>query len=474
MLFNSLTFILFLAVVLFLHYLPLSWGIRKTNLLIASYLFYAAWNPAFVLLLLMSTVVDWHVAKRIHLADDQPSKKRWLVISLAVNLGALGIFKYSGFLLENLVALGRLVGFELQFAAPDIILPMGISFYTFQTLSYSIDVYRGKIEPSRSFRDYAMFVSFFPQLVAGPIVRAAYFLPQCERPKRFDFNVFSTGIALLMIGLMEKVFLADSVFGPLVDQVYAAEGTPDRMSSWAAGTFFTMQIFCDFAGYSLCAIGIGKCLGFRLPLNFNAPFAAVGFSDFWRRWHISLSSWLRDYLYISLGGNRYGASKTLRNLMLTMLLGGLWHGAAWTFVVWGFLHGLLLIIERLLKRVCTGALFQPGVVQRFVYRLLTLAAVVLCFTVFRAESMEQAFSMWGSMLSGGGSGQAVLEWNLQLKVATALCLALVAVQFLFNRENLVGVISRSHFALRGTALAACMLLVVLSGGQSDGFIYFQF
>jgi D-alanyl-lipoteichoic acid acyltransferase DltB (MBOAT superfamily) len=425
-------------------------------------------------LLLMSSVVDWHVAKRIHAADEQAARKRWLVLSLAVNLGALGIFKYSGFLLDNIVSAAAVAGWQLQFAAPDIILPMGISFYTFQTLSYSIDVYRRKIEPSHSFRDYAMFVSFFPQLVAGPIVRAAEFLPQCEKPKRFEFDAFSLGLTLLLIGLMEKVFLADSVFGPLVDRVYAHQGPVDSLSAWAGGTFFTMQIFCDFAGYSLCAIGVGKMLGFRLPLNFNAPFAAVGFSDFWRRWHISLSSWLRDYLYISLGGNRGGKSRTLRNLMITMLLGGLWHGAAWTFVAWGFLHGLLLVIERLLKSVCTARLFQPGMVQRFVYRLLTLAGVILCFTIFRAENFSQAASLWGAMLGAGGAGDTVLQWNLQLRLAAACFLALVAVQFLFSWRDLFGVIRRSPFLLRGLAMAACILLIVLSGGQSDGFIYFQF
>jgi alginate O-acetyltransferase complex protein AlgI len=474
MLFNSITFILFLAIVILFHYSPVSWSAKKTNLLIASYVFYAAWNPLFILLLLMSTLLDWKVASRIYQSDSVGERKFWMVVSLAVNLGTLAVFKYTNFLMENLASLAGITGFGFNYEEFSIVLPMGISFYTFQTISYSIDVYREQMKPWNSLRDYALYVSFFPQLVAGPIVRSWEFLPQTLEPKRFDFSGFSIGMSLLIIGLMEKVFLADSVFGPLVDTVYASEQAPDAFSAWAAGTSFTMQIFCDFAGYSLCAIGIALSLGFRLPFNFNSPFAAVGFSDFWRRWHMSLSSWLRDYLYISLGGNRFGRSKTLRNLIFTMVLGGLWHGAAWTFVIWGLCHGVLLITERLLRVNVGHPLFHPGRVQKFIYRVLTLVCVILCFTIFRAENFGQAVTLLGAMISLGQDGAAILAWNLQTQVAAFLCFALVAVQFIYNNRDIVNVIERSNFLLRGLGLAVCLILIMLSSGQSDGFIYFQF
>ena len=474
MLFNSITFIFFFILVSFLHYLPLPWGVKKTNLLIASYVFYAAWNPFFVLLLLMSTLVDWKVAERIYHSTNPRQRKFWLVISLLVNLGALAFFKYTNFLLLNLATVTEALGFSFAYQENNIILPMGISFYTFQTISYSVDVYRGKIAPWKSLRDYALYVSFFPQLVAGPIVRSGEFLPQCLQAKAFDFNNFSVGISLLFIGLAEKVFLADSVFGPLVDTVYVSAQAADVFSAWSGGIFFTMQIFCDFAGYSLCAIGIAKCLGFQLPFNFNSPFAAVGFSDFWRRWHISLSSWLRDYLYISLGGNRFGKSKTLQNLLLTMMLGGLWHGAAWTFVVWGVCHGVLLIVEHVLRNHLKWAIFAPGKIQTFLYRLITLFFVVLCFTIFRAENLAQAGTLIAAMFGIVGDSITVLSWNLQTKLAVFLTVILVAVQFVYNKFDILRVVENSNFILRGIGLATCVVLIILSTGQSDGFIYFQF
>jgi len=474
MLFNSITFIFFLAIVILLHYSPLTWSAKKTNLLIASYLFYAAWNPYFVLLLLMSTLLDWNVAARIYSSVNPRERKFWLIISLLVNLGALAFFKYTNFLMANLVEVAAAAGIGFTWQENSIVLPMGISFYTFQTISYTMDVYRGEMKPWKSLRDYALYVSFFPQLVAGPIVRSGEFLPQTLQPKAFELNGFSVGVSLLFIGLMEKVFLADSVFGPLVDTVYSSGQVPDIFSAWAAGTFFTLQIFCDFAGYSLCAIGIARCLGFRLPFNFNSPFAAVGFSDFWRRWHISLSTWLRDYLYISLGGNRFGRSKTLRNLMITMVLGGLWHGAAWTFVIWGICHGVLLIVERILRKTLSSTIFRPGLIQTFIYRLITFVFVVLCFTIFRAESLSQAGVLLLAMFGMEGDGAAVLSWDLQSKLAASLCFLLIAIQYMSHKKAIINVIENSNFLLRGMGLATCVMLIILSTGQSDGFIYFQF
>jgi alginate O-acetyltransferase complex protein AlgI len=330
MLFNSLTFVVFFAAVLLAYRVLGNWNAKKAMLLVASYVFYGAWNPPFVALLAISTLVDWFVAKHMALEEDVHIRRRLLVISLLVNLGFLGFFKYGGFLLENFVALMASFGVDYKPAAPSIVLPVGISFYTFQTLSYTLDIYRRRLKPARSFLDFALFVSFFPQLVAGPIVRAADFLPQCVDERRTEARAFGWGLFLMTLGLFEKVVLADGLLAGTADSVFGSPGPASALDTWLGSVAFAGQIFCDFAGYSTCAIGAALCLGFHLPTNFRFPYGAVGFRDFWRRWHISLSTWLRDYLYIPLGGSRNGRWRTLIALMLTMLLGG-------------FLHGLFLV-----------------------------------------------------------------------------------------------------------------------------------
>ena len=368
MVFNSLSFAVFLAVVLLLYQLPFRWRIHKLILLVASYVFYMAWNPPFVALLWISTLTDWFIARRLQQTDDDLRRRLLVGASLGVNLGLLAFFKYSGFALENFAALLGAVGVDYQPAAPDLVLPLGISFYTFQTLSYTLDVYRRESEPCGSFLDYALFVTFFPQLVAGPIVRSRTFLPQCTERRRASASQWTSGISLLSLGLFQKIVLADALLAPVAESVFDSNTIPDAASAWIGTLAFSGQIFCDFSGYSSCAIGVALCLGFVLPENFAAPYASIGFSDFWRRWHISLSSWLRDYLYISLGGNRRGASRTYVNLMLTMLIGGLWHGASWSFVVWGGLHGFYLVAERVAREnfpaVWNHALGSPTATTR--------------------------------------------------------------------------------------------------------------
>ncbi len=347
--FNTYTFITFFSILLIIHYSLKSWKAQKINLLIFSYLFYSAWNPAFVFLLAGSTACDWIVAKKIFKAFTPKLKKRYLTLSLLLNLGLLGYFKYGNFFLNNTIDLLSLIGIVFKPAPLSIILPVGISFYTFQTLSYSIDVYRGKIKPGDSLLDYALYVSFFPQLVAGPIVRANDFLPQCKRQRKANQDQLGWGLSLLTTGLFMKIIIADTLLAPVVDKIYSHPENFGSIETWTAILSFSGQIFCDFGGYSTCAIGAALCLGFILPDNFKAPYAAFGFRDFWQRWHISLSTWLRDYLYISLGGNRISFTRANINLMITMLIGGLWHGASWLFVIWGGLHGFYLIIERLLN-----------------------------------------------------------------------------------------------------------------------------
>lgn len=473
MLFNSITFLLFFIWVLAVHYSPLSWNLKKGHLLLASYVFYAAWNPPFVMLLWLSTLVDWQVAKKMAAEQLKSRRKAWLMVSLGINLGMLVVFKYAGFLLDNFNDLLAWFGVTVQFADPGFILPMGISFFTFQTLSYTLDVYYRRLQPWHRFLDYALFVSFFPQLVAGPIVRAKKFLPQLTAQAKVAIESFSVGVAFFIIGLFQKVVMADALFAPIVDQVFSQHAVIDTTSSWLGALFFSAQIFCDFSGYSLCAIGLAMCLGFQLPINFKSPFAAAGFSDFWRRWHISLSSWLRDYLYIPLGGNRHGVAKQYRNLMVTMLLGGLWHGAAWTFVLWGFLHGLFLIIEHALKNNWHTNNQNPATGLKLLLACLTFLGVVLTFVVFRSTDLHQAWDIIAAMFSFNGLATVVTQ-NLWLWLVCIGFVGMLVVQWWLRERSLADTLNRLPVVIRALLLAVALLLIVLSQGNSDAFIYFQF
>src|SRR5881398_3269063 len=349
MLFNSLTFVMFFVVVVTAYWSMRSWNARKNFLVVASYIFYGAWNPPFAALLFSTTAMDFWLGRRIAKAKEGHSRRAWLVGSVCMNLSMLGFFKYGNFLLENFQWLLARIGIVYQPPQLDILLPVGISFYTFHSLSYTLDIYRDVLKPTRSLRDFVLAVSFFPQLVAGPIVRAGDFLPQLKHPPRLKEGQFFWGLALMTLGLFEKIVLADALLSGSADRIFGYGGPLVALDSWAGVLAFAGQIFFDFAGYSLCAIGAALTLGFHLKDNFRFPYAAIGFSDFWRRWHISLSTFLRDYLYIPLGGNRRGAARSMINLIIVMFIGGLWHGAAWTFVVWGLLHGSYLAIERLVK-----------------------------------------------------------------------------------------------------------------------------
>ena len=492
--FNSLLFCLFFGCVLLLHYVPkLPWGARKGVLLAVSYLFYAAGpNPPFVALLAISTVVDWFAAKGMHRSTSLLSRRLWLCASLATNLGMLCYFKYGEFLLDNFTAAVHAAGWE-SYEPPgwSILLPVGISFYTFQTLSYTIDVYRKNAEPWGSFLDFSLYVSFFPQLVAGPIVRATDFLPQLEEPRAADGPRFGWGLSLFVIGLFEKVVVADGLLAQTVEQVYGAPGSAAEslkaaadaglaaggytfVTAWAGTLAFAGQIFCDFAGYSTCAIGVAMCLGFSLPDNFRFPYAAVGFSDFWRRWHISLSTWLRDYLYIPLGGNRGGRAFVYRNLMLTMLLGGLWHGAAWTFLAWGGLHGALLIGERGLRALPSA---RWAVWRKWYGELpliaLTFAAVCCTWVFFRAESFAQAAAVLSAMFGAGGSGTGELLPR-DLGFTGVGVGGILLTHYLMRNTTVEDVAAKVPWWLLSVVLAGMLVLVALTPAEDRAFIYFQF
>ena len=484
MVFNSLSFAVFFAVVLFLYRLPLSWRLHKLMLLCASYVFYMAWNPPFVALLWISTLTDWFIARGLHRSGNEGRRRGLLLASLGVNLGLLGFFKYSGFALENFVALLGMVGVDYRPAAPDIILPLGISFYTFQTLSYTLDVYRREAEPAASFLDYALYVTFFPQLVAGPIVRSRTFLPQCTVRPLADASQFAWGLSLLTLGLFQKIVLADSLLAPVAEGLFDSGAAVDFSNAWLGTLAFSGQIFCDFSGYSSCAIGVALCLGFRLPENFRSPYASIGFSDFWRRWHISLSSWLRDYLYISLGGNRRGNARTYLNLMLTMLIGGLWHGASWGFVVWGGLHGFYLVAERFAREHLRG-LWNLGLWShrpvRVLLTLFTFAVVTATWTFFRAPDLPRALEIAAALVgasaavSSGVVSSGVVSIGRFDAISTAcVVLTLLAAHGWLRGGSLFVRAMQTPWWLHSIALATMWIAIVMTPGSDRAFIYFQF
>lgn len=471
MVFNSLTFAVFFALVLALHAMPFGWTTKKINLLIASYLFYAAWNPPFILLLWISTVVDWYAAQALVRAEKPAARRAWMLLSVVVNLGMLAYFKYGEFMLRNFIALAA--GFGIDYAPPafDIVLPVGISFYTFATLSYTLDIYLRRAKPANNFLDYALFVTFFPHLVAGPIMRPTELVPQFAQPRRASARQLYFGLALMTLGLFQKVVLADGFLSAPAELVYDAKAPVGALDAWFGTLAFSGQILCDFAGYSTTAIGAALCLGFAMPDNFRFPYAAVGFSDFWRRWHITLSSWLRDYLYIPLGGNRHGPARTYFALMGTMLLGGLWHGASWTFVVWGGLHGLYLSVERMLRT--RFAHWQPGPLALLALGLLTYALINVTWVFFRADGFAKAWTILRGMF-GLGAGAAPILPTVHLIAVAAIVGGLVAVHWLMRNTTLETALGKAPAPLIGVVWALLAFSVVIEQGTGNAFIYFQF
>ena len=471
MVFNSLLFVAFFALILALHSLPFSWKQKKVHLLIASYLFYSAWNPPFVILLWISTVVDWFAAQALVRSEKAWSRRAWMLISVIANLGMLGFFKYGQFLLSNFVALAGALGVHYHPPQYDIVLPVGISFYTFATMSYTLDVYLRRAQPARSFLDYALFVTFFPHLVAGPIMRPTELVPQFAEPRRASPDQLRFGFALMTLGLFQKVVLADGFLAPAVEGVYDAKTAPGILDAWMSTLAFSGQIFCDFAGYSTTAIGVALCLGFAMPDNFRFPYAAIGFSDFWRRWHITLSSWLRDYVYIPLGGNRHGEARTYLSLMGTMLIGGLWHGANWTFVVWGGLHGLYLAAERFLRGRFAG--FRPGPLALAGLGLLTFILTNITWVFFRAKTFDKAWTVLSGM--AGANARATPLLAAAYLITTSLIVAgIVSAHAYMRNRTLEHVVARTHPAAIALVWSAMAFAVIIEQGSGGAFIYFQF
>jgi alginate O-acetyltransferase complex protein AlgI len=463
MLFNTTRFFVFLAIVLALFY-ALPRRFRKYLLLTASYIFYASWNPKFIALLLTLTAIDFTAGIWLVRTEAPRPRRAILIASLAANLGFLGFFKYYNFVGANLaVALGKAPhSFWL-----DIVLPLGISFHTFQSISYVVDVYRRQQKAIRNPIDYALFISFFPQLVAGPIVRARNFFADLYKWSPPSTDDISRGIFLLALGLTKKMAFADR-FAAVANNYFGdVVAHPGRLTAWSGAFAFAMQIYFDFSGYTDMAIGMAKLFGFHFPINFRRPYLARGIADFWRRWHISLSTWLRDYLYIPLGGNRRGRWMTYRNLMITMLLGGLWHGASWNFLIWGGYHGALLSVER-----ATGGSEPPPHWSPLdpLRAILTFALVTIGWVFFRTSDLHQSAAVIGQMFAGPHGKSLLLPWHTGL-AAVALALSLAEERW----EAIERLMTAPSWAY-AAALAAMLFCLELFGviDASIPFIYFQF
>lgn len=473
MLFNSFIFWIFFAVVIVIYW-RLPHILQNRLLLVASYIFYGYWDYRFLSLIFASTVVDYLVAIRISQSDNAARKKQFLLISIATNLGLLGFFKYYNFFAGEMLVFLNQLGISASLPVLNIVLPVGISFYTFQTMSYTIDVYRGKTQPTRNFLDFALYVSFFPQLVAGPIERSYQLLPQILQARPYLKDNFAEGLYHVLIGMFKKVVIADNM-APIVNNVFSRPVSDLTGPEIMVGIYaFAFQIYGDFSGYSSIAQGIAKWMGFNLSWNFKMPYFAVNPSDFWQRWHITLSAWLRDYLYIPLGGNRKGHFLTLRNLMLTMLLGGLWHGAGWTFIVWGLYHGLLLIFYRLFEFNQEGT--PRSVMHHRISRGLRMVVffhlICLSWLLFRAESMSQVYDMLGIMAT---NFQTTDFFFYALGTLIFFVGPLIALEFWIEKSGDLLKVVHSNWVLRlGIYTYFVIMLWVFPPLTNQVFIYFQF
>ncbi len=475
MLFNSIEFAIFLPIVVCIYYC-LSHRAQNIMLLIASYIFYGWWDWRFLVLLFISTTTDYWVGRVLGVVTGR-RRKLILIISLVANLGFLGFFKYFNFFVDSMGQALHLLGLHADLPLLHIVLPVGISFYTFQSLSYVIDVYNGVFEAEKSFTTYALFVSYFPHMVAGPIQRASNLLTKLNQPRYVDDSKIYSGALLMLIGYFKKMAIADSV-APMVAQAFAQSSTASWMVLTKGIWLFTIQIYCDFSGYTDIARGASRLMGIDLMENFNQPYLSRNITEFWRRWHISLSTWLRDYLYIPLGGNRHGKLLTYRNLMITMLLGGLWHGANWTFIAWGTLHGMFLAIHKWMLDTRKSVQATPTTgwwvsVRQLLLVLGTLHLVMLAWVFFRAPSISEAMVYLEGIFSFRGGLHAVHPRDL-MTVAFFAALVLLIDWPQYHSKNHTIILTWS-WPKRGVAIASMALLLLLMGENSDTpFIYFQF
>lgn len=473
MIFNSFHFVIFYVVVFILHWmLPVRH--RWMLLLIGSYFFYMYWNVAYAGILVISTAIDLVLGRTLLSAEAEPRRRLGLWISVASNLGILFFFKYHNFFQDSLVAAGTLIGVTVTPARHEWLLPVGISFYTFQTLSYSVDIYRRQLEPERHLGRFALYVSFFPQLVAGPIERASSLIPQLRSPRPWITQTeLMRGVSQVLLGFFKKVVVADTL-AIQVNSIYNNYELQSGPTLMFGTVLFAFQIYCDFSGYTDIAIGIARMLGYELKENFKLPYFSKRITEFWQRWHISLSTWLRDYLYIPLGGNRRGAWNTYRNLMLTMLLGGLWHGASWNFVIWGGLNGGALALERGLRNSRIMAAASGTWLGRSLGVMYVFIFICITWVFFRSQSFEQAWTILTRMFSFSGSLN-IQDRSVLANILIVLPL-LLAFEFLLQRRMDVHVrFARAHLFVQ-VLITVFVLVTIAIFGVSEGsqFIYFQF
>jgi D-alanyl-lipoteichoic acid acyltransferase DltB (MBOAT superfamily) len=468
LLFNSSFFLFFfIAILLFYPLFVNRVKVRTWYLMLISLYFYYKTSGAFVMLLVLTSIVNFGLGSGIYHAKTKAGKRSFLLLSLGWNLGSLGYFKYTNFIITTI---NQLSGGQLPLM--DIFLPVGISFFTFQTWSYTLDIYFGKLKPLNSFADFIFFVSFFPQLVAGPIVRASYFIPQIHKHVQLDKDTIARALVLIFAGLLKKGVIADYLSINFVDRVFDNPALFSGAENLLAVYAYAMQIYCDFSGYSDIAIGLAALMGFTLPLNFLSPYRASSVTDFWRRWHISLSTWLRDYLYIPLGGNRKGKPRQYVNLMVTMLLGGLWHGASWNFVFWGGLHGLALAFDKLVANI---GLLQTRFMKA-VGVVLTFHFVCFCWIFFRSPDFANAWLMISRIFTVFNS--AILgQWLVEYRLVAIL----LAAGYLFHwmpdsfELNFQRVLRKTPLVFQSLMLAVVIwILFQARSADIQPFIYFQF
>lgn len=468
MLFNSIEFLIFFPIVCIVYFLLKNNRWRIPFLLIASYYFYMNWKPVYAVLIMTSTVLTYCCGLLVErYADNQPRKKLFLIISLVLNFAILFIFKYFNFINESIFNLLELAGLRWTVPNLDVLLPVGISFYTFQAVGYSIDVYRGTIKAERNFITYALFVSFFPQLVAGPIERAKNLLPQFHEEHKFDYDRLMAGLRLMLWGYFLKLCVADRC-GIYVDAIFNNVDKHNGGSFLVASLMFPFQIYGDFAGYSLIAIGTAKVLGFSLMENFHRPYFSTSVGEFWHRWHISLSTWFKDYLYIPLGGNRVSKARNYFNLFVTFMVSGIWHGANWTFLCWGSLHGLLLCIEKALKIGKT----QYSGFRKFMHWAVTFVLVCFCWIFFRANNLADAIAVISGIFTKPGIPK--LEYANWFAAGMSL-----AILFLMEFDNefdwKLKILHPKSWIMRHLYIVLIIAYIVLFGILgNDQFIYFQF
>ncbi len=472
MLFPTATFAIFFLIVLPLSWLTMPWPHRwRPFIIAASYVFYSWWDWRFVFLLAGCTVWNQVLAVRIWRSGSQAQRKTLLWLALAGNIGVLAYFKYYDFFVTSTDNMGSWVGVDLPLSVKAIVLPVGISFYTFMAISYVVDAYRGDFEPT-TLEKFAVYLSFFPHLVAGPIVRPSELIPQIETPRNPRRVDTSRAFYLIATGLFKKVVIANYLASSIVDEVFAAPGQHSSLEILIAIYAYAVQIYADFSGYTDMAIGIALLLGFSFPQNFDSPYAAVSVQDFWRRWHMTLSRWLRDYVYIPLGGNRKGEIITYRNLMLTMLIGGLWHGAAWTFVVWGGLHGAALAGERWWRRNRAPAERAPTTRGTWIARIVTFHFVCFAWIFFRSDSFGAAWDMIEGLFTGWGEASPLVTGGVLLAIAVG-----IGSQDLPPRVPRLVMARFSRLPVLGQATVLALALMVTSVLGPEGvapFIYFQF